>query len=394
MVTSGTTTRHRVGWVIFSFFFFLANFLFYSLVTALYPPHQWTRPPLPSRAHQAPPPTTTTPTCPLITTCAMSLCPSRLHPLHRLPPRGCTHHIALPFVAAPTASLCPHHCASCTGLPPACVSFFLFLLTSSFVVQSLHSHHQPCRHSPSRAYHGATADPNDNATTTMWHHAAQQPPQPQHHTTQWHDHNTTRGVTTTATTALHGTTTATVIACAWRPQPRHNAAQRQRLQHHAGCDDSACNTMRGAMTAIATPNTQHDSSNCNTTCSATIAAATTHHAMWPHCIVVTTLCLLVLSFFCYMHVASIGNTNHVVVLFTHIHMPVMAWKPVTLNARGNMGSCRGPAPIAINFPCLWLQVWFFLGMAMGGPKIPQGHPCRTLGPVRNAYNEIYLDQIV
>jgi len=180
-------------------------------------------------------------------------------------------------------------------------------------------------------------------------------------------------------------------------------AQQQRLWSHVHGDydhditqpnDSACNTTRSATIAIATPNVQHNGSNCNTTHGTTIVAATTSYATWPHCVIVTTLCLLVLSFFCYMHVASIGNTNCVVVLFTHMHMPVMAWKPVTLNAQGNMGSHRGPTPVAVNFPCPWLQVQFFSGMATGGPKIPQGHLCRTLGPVRNAYNEIYLDQIV
>src|SRR5216683_5023296 len=41
--------------------------------------------------------------------------------------------------------------APCTSLPPACtVSFFFFLLTSSFVVQSLHSHHLPCQQTHGR----------------------------------------------------------------------------------------------------------------------------------------------------------------------------------------------------------------------------------------------------
>src|SRR6266851_9341689 len=62
-VTSGTTARCWVGWVrqkviywyVFSFslsFFFLANFLFCSPVTALYPPCRWTWLPFPLRAHQ------------------------------------------------------------------------------------------------------------------------------------------------------------------------------------------------------------------------------------------------------------------------------------------------------------------------------------------------------
>src|SRR6266851_9403778 len=39
-----------------------------------------------------------------------------------------------------------HHCVPRAGLPCACrFSLFFFLLTSSFVVQSPHSHHPPCR---------------------------------------------------------------------------------------------------------------------------------------------------------------------------------------------------------------------------------------------------------
>src|SRR6266851_8611186 len=52
-----------------------------------------------------------------------------------------------PTSPCPCTHTCPlHRRASCAGLPPACMfSFFFFLLTSSFVVQSLRSHHLPCR---------------------------------------------------------------------------------------------------------------------------------------------------------------------------------------------------------------------------------------------------------
>jgi hypothetical protein len=108
--TSGTTARRRVGWVIFLFrFSFLADFLFCSPVTALYPPRRRTRPPFPSRAHQAPLPAATT------------------HDDADMPPRHRMRHVALPLAAAPTASLCPRHHASCAGLPSACMfSFFFF----------------------------------------------------------------------------------------------------------------------------------------------------------------------------------------------------------------------------------------------------------------------------
>jgi len=90
--TSGTTARRRVG-----------------PVTALYPPRRRTRPPFPSRAHQAPLPAATT------------------HDDADMPPRHRMRHVALPLAAAPTASLCPRHHASCAGLPSACMfSFFFF----------------------------------------------------------------------------------------------------------------------------------------------------------------------------------------------------------------------------------------------------------------------------
>src|SRR6266851_8242297 len=37
-------------------------------------------------------------------------------------------------------------------------------------------------------------------------------------------------------------------------------------------------------------------------------------------------------------------------------------------------------PVPINFPHLSVRVWFFSGTGMGGPKKPQGCPCRTLPP--------------
>src|SRR5216683_2568405 len=45
-----------------------------------------------------------------------------------------------------------------------------------------------------------------------------------------------------------------------------------------------------------------------------------------------------------------------------------------------MGTQLNPLPI--NFPHLSIQVQFFSGMGMGGPKIPQGRPCRSLDGLR------------
>src|SRR5216683_7193655 len=105
-------------------------------------------------------------TCPLVTTCAMLLCLSWLHAPYWLAPCGCVHHVSLPLMAMHTMSPCPlwlcvschlapHGCAYCVTVPTSpcflhqltlClyVFFFLFLLTSSFAVQSLCSHHHPC----------------------------------------------------------------------------------------------------------------------------------------------------------------------------------------------------------------------------------------------------------
>ena len=138
-------------------FFFLANFLFCSRpVTALYPPRRRTRPPFPSRAHQAPPPTATT---------------AMRHDDADMPPRHRMRYVAVPLTAAPTASLCPRHRASCAGLPSAYVFFFLFLLPSSFAIQSLRSHHQPCRRMRGRPPPPGPTTVQSPTVTTMPPHA-------------------------------------------------------------------------------------------------------------------------------------------------------------------------------------------------------------------------------
>ncbi len=135
-----------------------------------------------------------------VTTCAMLLCPLRLHALRCLAPCGCTHRVAV--LGAPFA-----------GLFSACMlSFFFFLLTSSFAVQS------PCPNGTMVMWPRGH-DNDDCSYGTMWcddnHH--------DHNTTQCdnRDCNATRGVTAatmtthsvttvTTTTTPHGTTTVTV----------------------------------------------------------------------------------------------------------------------------------------------------------------------------------------
>jgi hypothetical protein len=69
---------------------------------------------------------------PLAAARTVSPSPSRLHVSCRRPPHGCTCRVAMPIAAAHTC-----RCAPCAGKPPACTfSYFLFLLTSSFMVQS------------------------------------------------------------------------------------------------------------------------------------------------------------------------------------------------------------------------------------------------------------------
>ena len=125
-----------------------------------------------------------------------------------------------PTSPCPYTHTCPPCCrAPCAGLPPACMfSFFFFLLTSSFVVQSLRSHHLPCRQTC-----GCPLLPGP-ATTTAKPHAAQQQ-HPRHHT--WcddHDRdcNTTRG-------------TMTVTA-------KPHVVQRRRPRNHTWCKDGDHNT--------------------------------------------------------------------------------------------------------------------------------------------------------
>jgi hypothetical protein len=71
-------------------------------------------------------------------------CPSRLHAPYHCAPHGCMHCVTVPLAAVCTVLPCPlqlhapHHRAPCAGLFSACMlSFFFFLLTCSFAVQSL-----------------------------------------------------------------------------------------------------------------------------------------------------------------------------------------------------------------------------------------------------------------
>ena len=147
-----------VGWVISSFiFFFLLTFSF----AAAQSPHSTLLADghgrlFPSRAHQAPPPTATT---------------AMRHDDADMPPRHRMRYVAVPLAAAPTASLCPRHRASCAGLPSAYVFFFLFLLPSSFAVQSLRSHHQPCRRMRGRPPPPGPTTVQSPTVTTMPPHA-------------------------------------------------------------------------------------------------------------------------------------------------------------------------------------------------------------------------------
>src|SRR5216683_7244747 len=78
----------------------------------------------PTRPHHRPQQHMTTLTCALVTACAMSPCPSRLHPPHR-----CARVTVLLAPAYPL---------------PVCFLFF-FSANFLFAVQSLRSHHHRCR---------------------------------------------------------------------------------------------------------------------------------------------------------------------------------------------------------------------------------------------------------
>ncbi len=126
--TSGTTARCRVGWDIFLFrFFFLLTSSFAAQSphsTLLADGHGHPFPRGPTRPHHRPQQHMTTLTCALVTACAMSPCPSRLHPPHR-----CARVTVLLAPAYPL---------------PVC---FLFSFSANFLfaVQSLRSHHHRCR---------------------------------------------------------------------------------------------------------------------------------------------------------------------------------------------------------------------------------------------------------
>jgi len=128
--------------------------------------------------------------------------------------------------------------------------------------------------------------------------------------------------------------------------------------------------------ATTTPNVQRDGSNCNTTYGTTMAAVTTmpcnvaslHHHNY--------------SFDYLSYISFVTCCKH---WKYKLHCSIYSYsyasdglKALTLNARGNKRSCRDPTPIAVNFPHPQLQVWFFLSRGTGGPKKPQGCPCRTL----------------
>src|SRR6266853_1886538 len=90
---------------------------------------------------------------------------------------SCTHHVALPLVSpCPLWLHTPRRCACVTVLLvlayPLLVSF-LFSFSANFFFCSPVTALSPSLptdarlSSPSRAYHGATTDHNDNATTMM-----------------------------------------------------------------------------------------------------------------------------------------------------------------------------------------------------------------------------------
>jgi hypothetical protein len=125
--TSGTTARRWVGWVrllvcflIFSLFFLLtSSFAAQSPRSPLLADgHGPPFPRGPTSPHYRPRQHMTTLTCPLVTSCAVSPCPSRLHAPRRLAPRGCAHRVASPLAAARTASPRPSRLRAPRRLAP------------------------------------------------------------------------------------------------------------------------------------------------------------------------------------------------------------------------------------------------------------------------------------
>jgi hypothetical protein len=159
--------RRRVGWVRqevvscytagrFSLFLFLffANFLFCNQVTILYLPCRRTRPPSPSRAQEAP----------LLTATATPHLALSPHP-------HAPHRRALACAMSPY----PHRVTVIALAYPLLVRF-LFLFSANTLLQSSHlslpSSPTDARSSPpSRAYHGATTNRDDNDGQ---HHTARQ----------------------------------------------------------------------------------------------------------------------------------------------------------------------------------------------------------------------------
>src|SRR6266851_3726509 len=136
-----------------------------------------------------------------VTTCAMLLCPLRLHALRCLAPCGCTHRVAV--LKAPFA-----------GLFSACMlSFFFFLLTSSFAVQS----------------------PYPNGTMVMW---------PRGHDNDDHSYGTTR----------HDDN-----------HYNHSTTRRDNRDHDATCGMTAVTTTTHSTTTMTTTTTPHGTTTATMT---------------------------------------------------------------------------------------------------------------------------------
>jgi hypothetical protein len=88
-------------------------------------------------------------------------------------PRGCMQHVTVSLTAARTVSPCPswlHAPCSFRWLTPCSFPFFFFLLTSPFAVQSLCSHHHPCRRTSGcpPPQEPTTAQPPTVTTMARW----------------------------------------------------------------------------------------------------------------------------------------------------------------------------------------------------------------------------------
>ena len=77
-----------------------------------------------------------------------------------------------------------------------------------------------------------------------------------------------------------------------------------------------------------------------------------------------------------LHIANEGY-NLLFAFYPHPGASVTE-NPITCNALRNTGTRMNPMPIPINFLRPSIQVRFFSGAGTGGPKKPQGHPCRSL----------------